>query len=83
MLCASVVVTYAKPKKDKAHKTQNTTSVAKLNCTVDADGTVRNANGEVIGKLSSNRQIVNGSGQVIGSMEKTAAEKIGGIYFSD
>jgi len=82
MLCASVV-TYAKPKKDKTNTTQNTTTVAKLNCTVDTDGTVRNANGEVIGKLSSNGQIVNGSGQVIGSMEKTSAQKIGEIYFAD
>jgi len=82
MLCASVV-TYAKPKKDKANKTQNTSSVAKLNCTVDGDGTVRNANGEVLGKLSSNGQIVNSSGQVLGSMAKTDAQKIGEIYFAD
>ena len=82
MLCASVV-TYAKPKKDKAQKAQNTTSVAKLNCIIEADGTVKNANGEVLGKLSSNGQIVNASGQVIGKMEKTSAQKIQEIYFND
>ena len=82
MLCSSVV-TYAKPKKDKASKTQNTTSIARINCTVEADGTIKNANGDVLGKLSSNGQIVNAQGQVIGSMGKTDAQKIGEVYFAD
>ena len=82
MLGASVV-TYAKPKKDKAQKTENTSSVARINCTVEADGTIKNANGEVLGKLSSNGQIVNAQGQVIGTMGKTDAQKIQEVYFCD
>ena len=84
MVCAAVV-TYAKPK--KGVKTQNAqttaTTVAKINCTVENDGTVKEADGAVIGKVDANGNIINAAGQVIGSMEKTDAQKIRQYYFND
>ena len=68
-LCASVV-TYAKPKKNvKASKAQ-TTTVINVYGTIESDGTVKNANGEVIGKFNSDGNLVNTAGQIIGTMEK-------------
>ena len=82
MVCAAVV-TYAKPK--KGVKTQNvqTATVAKINCTVENDGTVKEADGSVIGKVDADGKIINATGQVIGSMEKTDAQKIRQYYFND
>ena len=80
MLCASVM-TYAKPK--KGVKAQNNTSVVKLDCTVESDGTVKNTSGEAIGKLNSDGNVVNAAGQVIGTMQKTSAQKIQEVYFND
>lgn len=77
MLCASVM-TFAKPKKGK--NTQNTTKVVKLSCTLDSDGTLKNVDGEVIGKLNSDGNVVNAAGHVIGSIERTSKEKIGEAY---
>jgi hypothetical protein len=69
MLCASVV-TYAKPKKGVKTHTQTTTTVIDVYGTVESDGTVKNANGEVIGKLNADGNLVNPAGQVIGNVEK-------------
>jgi len=70
MLCASVV-TYAKPKKGvKAPNTKATTTVIDVNGTIESDGTVKNAKGEVVGKFDAKGNLVNSAGQVIGSMEK-------------
>jgi len=86
MLGASVVM-YAKPKKKvKTPNAPTQTSkpidrILRLNCTIEKGGTVKNANGEVIGTLNSKYEVVNAAGQVIGSIEKTSAEKIGEVYF--
>ena len=83
MICASFV-SYAKPKKGvKAQNTQTINTIARLNCTVENDGTVKEADGTVIGKLNSDGNVVNADGQVIGKMGKTDAEKIQEVYFAD
>jgi len=78
MICSSVL-TFAKPK--KGNKVKKATTVS-IDFTVDRDGTVRNSNGEVIGKYE-NGVIIDSEGKALGSKEKTSAEKIGEIYFAD
>ena len=68
-LCASVA-TYAKPKKNVKASNAQTTTVISVHGTVESDGTVKNANGEVIGKFNSDGNMVNTAGQVIGTVEK-------------
>jgi len=83
MVCASVV-TFAKPKKGvKTQNAQTTTSVARINCTVENDGTVKEADGTVIGKVNADGKIINAEGQVIGSMGRTDSQKIQEVYFND
>ena len=84
MILASLA-SYAKPKKGaKAQKNAETTNiVTRLSCTVENDGTVKEADGTVIGKLNSDGNVVNADGQVIGKMGKTDAEKIQEVYFAD
>ena len=83
MLCTSVV-TFAKPKKGlKAQNTQTVNTIARLNCTVENDGTVKEADGTVIGKLNSDGKVVNAAGEVIGTMARTDAQKIQEVYFAD
>ena len=82
MVCAAVV-TYAKPKKGVKTQNAQTTTVARINCTVESDGTVKETDGTVIGKVNADGKIINAEGQVIGSMARTDAQKIHEIYFND
>jgi len=79
MLCASVV-TYAKPGKERKIQT---VTVAGTSYTVERDGTVKNAAGEVIGQYTRYAVIVTSEGKIIGASEKPASEKIGNVYFAD
>ena len=82
MVCASVV-TYAKPKKGVKTQNAQSTTVARINCTVENDGTVKEADGTVIGKVNAEGKIINAVGEVIGSMGRTDAQKIQEVYFAD
>ena len=62
MVCASVV-TYAKPKKGVKTQNAQSTTVARINCTVENDGTVKEADGTVIGKVNAEGKIINAVGE--------------------
>ena len=64
--------------KPKHHKAKDSTNqeVRLSNCSVSQDGTIRNNDGGVIGKLNADGTIVDGSGKVIGHKEETTLEKI-------
>ena len=84
MLCASVV-TYAKPKKNNKNSSAQTSSIVETApaYTVDADRTVRNAKGEVVGKIDVEGKIINVNGQVIGRILQYSASNIQEVYSND
>jgi len=62
----------------------STTSGAAAGYTIGSDGSVRNASGAIIGRLSANGDVVNSSGQVVlRGLSATGGSSVGGGLSSD
>ncbi len=89
LLALAIVIAQAafaqhKPKRHKGGIDSTNVLIHLSNCSVSSDGTIKNKNGEVVGKLTANGDVVNpASGQVIGKREETTEEKISKIYFNN